>query len=315
MKIFLIGIAVLIASVECSAGMSGKAGAFSRMGFGSRGMGMGNAMTAVTEGEVFGYYNPATIPLSNLKTISAAFGILALDRKMNFLGYSQPLAPSAGLSVGLINSGVSDIDGRDADGEQTGALRTSENQLYLSFANKFKGGFSLGLSFKLYYHHLYTDVSSTTIGIDVGLLIPVAENFTLGATVRDINSEYKWDTSELYGQSGNTTTDKVPVLYTFGGAYVLPDSFGLVSLDLQASDQSTVIGRIGVEAPIVPELTLRAGLDRVDFREEGNGVRPSFGFTLARAFSESWTPALTYAYVIEPFATSGLHMISLSVRL
>ncbi len=315
MRIFLTAIIVFMASAPCVAGTGGKAGAFSRMGFGARGMGMGNAMTGVTEGEVFGYYNPATIPLSSYKTISASFGILTLDRKMNFLGYSQPIKPSAGLSVGLINSGVSDIDGRDSDGEQTGALRTSENQLYLAFANRFKAGFSLGISFKLYYHHLYTDVSTTTVGIDVGLLIPIAENLSLGATVRDINSQYKWDTSELYGQGGNTTIDKFPILYTIGAAYALPDSIGLVSVDLEASNQSTAIARIGIEAPIVPELTLRGGLDRVDLREEGNGVRPAFGFTLARSFSESWTPALTYAYVIEPFATSGLHMISLSVRL
>ncbi len=315
MRTLLIMVAILFASAVSSAGVGGKAGAFARMGFGARGMGMGNAMTAVTSGEVFGYYNPAVIPLSQTKTISASFGILTLDRKMNFLGYSQPVSPSAGLSVGLINSGVSEIDGRDSDGEQTGALRTSENQVYLSFANRFKAGISLGLSFKLYYHHLYTDVSTTTVGIDAGLLIPIADNLTIGATLRDLNSQYKWDTSELYGQSGNTTIDKFPVLYTLGATYMLPDSIGLVALDIEASNQSTAIGRIGVEAPIVPELTLRAGIDRVDFREKGNGVRPTFGFTVARAFDESWTPALSYAYVIEPFTTSALHMISLSVRL
>ena len=36
-----------------------KVGAFSRMGFGARGIGMGNAMSAVTTGNLVSYYNPA----------------------------------------------------------------------------------------------------------------------------------------------------------------------------------------------------------------------------------------------------------------
>lgn len=302
-------------SIDAYGQIGGRAGAFSRMGFGARGMGMGNALTAVTSGDVVGYYNPAVVPLSEYKNISASFGILALDRKLNFISHSAPLKPSAGISFGIINSGVSEIDGRDSDGEPTGLLRTSENQVFLGFANQFQAGFSLGINLKLYYHHIYTDVSSTTVGIDIGLLIPVNDQLTIGATVRDINSQYKWDTSDLYGQSGNTTIDNFPLLYTVGSAYKLPDSLGLIALDIQASNQKTIIARFGAEVPIVPELTLRAGLDRIDLKEKGNGVRPTFGFTLTRSIFESWTPSLNYAYVIEPFASSGMHVISISVKL
>ncbi len=301
-------------ATDANAQIGGKAGAFSRMGFGARGIGLGNAMTAVSSGDVVGYYNPAALPFAPERNVAATFGILSLDRRLNFLSFTQPLRPSAGLAFGIINSGVSDIDGRDSDGEPTGMLNTSENQIFLAFANQFKGGLSIGINIKLYYHRLYTDVTSTTVGVDFGAMLKLTDALTIGACVRDVNSQYKWDTSELYGQSGNTTNDKFPLLYSFGASYNLPDSIGLLAADVEASNQSTLIVRAGIEAPLLPELTLRAGIDRMDIRDKGNGVKPSFGFTVRKGMGD-WIPALSYVYVIEPFSSSGIHLISLSVVL
>jgi hypothetical protein len=63
---------------------------------------------------------------------------------------------------------------------------------------------------------------------------------------------------------------------------------------------------------VVPEFTLRAGIDRVDLKEGGNGVRPSVGFT-ARTTIGGLSPALHYAFVLEPFSPAAMHMISLSM--
>ncbi len=294
--------------------LGGMAGSYSRMGLGARGIGMGNALTAVFTGDVVGYYNPAAVALSRSRTISASFGILALDRKLNSLSFTQPLKPTAGLSAGIINSGVSNIDGRDDDGEPTGMLHNTENQVFLAFANRFSGKLSLGINIKLLYHHLYTDVSTTTVGVDLGAIFQPLDNLTFGATVKDINSRYKWDTSELYSDQpglGRTTIDKFPLLYTFGVAYQLPDSLGVIASDIELSNQSTVTGRLGVEVDLLPELTVRAGLDRMDLKQKGNGVSPSFGFTLRRNLDD-WTPAIHYSFVAEPFAPTGMHTIALS---
>lgn len=313
-RFFALSLLVVLSTYGGSAQLGGRAGAFSRMGFGARGIGMGNALTAVNTGDLVGYYNPATLSQASSRTVSASFGILALDRRLNFLHYTQPVHPTAGISFGIINAGVSDIDGRDADGEPTGALQTSENQVFLAFANRFRGGFSLGINLKMYYHRLYTDVSALSVGLDFGALIPVTDALTLGATVRDVNSQYRWDTSQLYGQSGNSTRDKFPLLYTGGAAYMLPESLGLVAVDLEMSNQRTLTLRFGAEVPVLPELTFRAGLDRIDLKEKGAGIRPTFGFTLRKSF-ETWAPALHYAYVHEPFVSPGMHVISLSVNL
>jgi hypothetical protein len=317
---------LLLLTVPVHAQLGGRAGSYSRMGFGARGLGMGNALTAVTSGDAVGYYNPATLPFAEYRNASASFGILSFDRRLNFLHYTQPLgrgyspdslsqarSPNrAGISIGIINSGVGDIDGRDFDGEQTGALKTSENQVFLSFGTQLKNGLAIGMSVKYLYHHLYTDVNSSTFGIDVGALFPVSERLAIGATARDLLSKYSWNTNKIYGQNGTQSDDKFPRLYTIGAAYALPESLGVAALDVEFSDQSTSTLKVGVEVMLLPEVAVRAGMDRIDLKEKGNGIRPTFGFTARKNF-ENWTPAINYAFIIEPFATSGMHMISLSV--
>jgi len=293
--------------------IGGQPGTFSRMGFGARGAGMGNAMSAVITGDLVSYYNPALLPWTSQPHVSATYGILSLDRSLNFLSFSTALRPSAGISLGVINAGVSDIDGRDGDGRPTEALKTSENLVFLGFGNRFPGGFAIGLNIKLLYYNLYTDLSSTTVGIDAGVLVPVNTRLTVGATVRDISSKYKWDTSKLLGQQGKTSEDRFPMLYTVGAAYLLPDSLGLVAAELELSNASTMIGRFGIEVPLVPEIAVRGGIDRIDVKEKGNGIRPSIGFSAGKNLG-GWTPVVTYAYVFEPFSPTGMHLISVSVR-
>ena len=290
--------------------IGGAAGAFSRMGFGARGMGMGNAQTAVTSGDLVGYYNPATLPFGERRTISASFGILSLDRSLNFISYSQPL-PRAGISAGIINSGVTNIDGRDSDGEQTGPLLTSENQAFLAFSIQPNPKFALGLTVKYYHNHLYSDVIATKISLDLGLLVAISPSLAFGATAKDLNSQYDWNTANIYGNLGGQLTDRFPRLYTFGAAYKLQDSLMLIAVDVEASDRKTLIARAGVEVPLVPAITLRAGIDRIDLKEKGNGVKPTFGFTARKSIGD-WVPAVNYAFVLEPFTSSGIHVISLS---
>jgi hypothetical protein len=181
----------------------------------------------------------------------------------------------------------------------------------LGFAIKFKDQFSVGLNFKFLVYHLYTDVSSSTVGLDIGVLYNPIENLTLALAARDITSKYKWDTSPLFGTAGSTVVDNFPALYVAGAAYMLPDSIGLVSAEIELSSPGTTTLRAGAEVPVIRELTLRAGIDRIDLKYKGMGVRPSFGFTVRKDF-DGVTPSVNYAYVMEPFAPSGMHMISIS---
>lgn len=303
----------MIFSCTALAQIGGLPGAFARMGFNARGMAMGNASTALRYGDIQTYYNPALAPFAKEHTVAASFGVLSLDRSLNFLSYTHEAPPTAGFSIGVINAGVQRIDGRDNDGFHTESYSTSENQFYLSFANRFDERVSAGITVKLYYYKLFEDVSSTTVGFDAGIIVMASDDVTIGLAVQDIGSKYKWDTSPIYGIDGRRTTETFPTLYRAGVAYSLPEAFGIVSLDVEMSSAKTTILRFGAEAVVHEFVTLRGGIDRWNLKDNTTGVKPALGFGLTRPFDD-WTPKLDYAYVFEAFAPSDMHIITLSVR-
>lgn len=304
---------LLSVPLEAFAQLAGRAGAFARMGFGARGLGMGNAMTAVVSGEINAHYNPAVTPFAEHRFGSVAFGILSLDRSLNFLSYTQSLKPTAGISVGVINSGVDDIDGRNSDGSHTSTYSTSENQFFLTFANRFHEDVALGLTVKLYHNKLFEDLSETTIGFDFGVLVRINSRLTVGVAVQDLRARYNWDTSPVFGQSGNTTRDDFPLLSRIGVAYRLPNNRGFVSADAEHSDRGTNSLRFGMEVNLTEHVSVRGGIDRIDPDEPSETTKPALGLSFERQVGK-FRPSLHYAYMFESFAPGGLHMIALSAR-
>jgi hypothetical protein len=291
--------------------LAGTPGSFSRLGFGARGMGMGNALTAITSHELTSYYNPALPSFAESRSASATYGFLSLDRRLGFLNYTQAIRPTAGLSAGIIYSGIHDIDGRDSDGEHTDSYSTSEYQFFFAFSNKFTDQLSVGLGVKLFYNNLFQDATATTIGIDAGVIYKVTESFTVGAVIQDIDAKYRWDTSKLYGRSGTTTSAAFPLLKRLGVAYRLPEGLGDVAVDLENNNQGTTLIRAGAEIVATEYLTVRCGVDRMQTNKNENGVKPSLGFTIQKGF-DGLSPSLSYAYVFEPFSTSGMSIVSIS---
>ncbi len=286
-------------------------GSFSRLGFNARGMGMGNGLVAVTSGELSTYYNPALAPYLEKTTVAAGVGLLSFDRKLNFLSISHPLRPYAGFSLGMINAGVSNIDGRNNDGIHTEMLSTFENQFYAAFGLKPDEAFTLGISMKLYYSKIYEEVTSSTVGFDVGATIRVIPELTLGISAQDLGSKYKWATSKVLGINGRNPTDKFPAVVKIGAAYTWTEQNLLFACDYETIGSSMQILQGGIEYAIHENFTLRGGIDRWELNSDATGAKPSFGFTAYKSFA-SWTPAITYAYVIEPFSSSDIHIITLS---
>ncbi len=303
---------VLFATNITYSQIGGYAGAFGRLGFGSRGIGMGNSMTAITSGEISSYYNPALTPFAEQRTASISLGFMPFDRYINFLSYTQNIKPTAGLSFGIINAGVRNIDSRDYDGYHIEDLSTSENQFYLAFGNRIHPNVSLGITIKLFYYSLYDKVSSTTVGFDLGTLIKATENITIALAFQDLGSNYKWNTAPIYGQSGGQTTDKFPNMRRLAVAYKLPDRLGTIAVEFENTSVKTNHIRLGSEIVLHEYFTIRSGIDRWDVNNNTLGIKPTFGFSINKPFDD-WTPIITYAYVLEPFSIGGVHLVSLSI--
>ncbi|MFZ0389039.1 MAG: hypothetical protein WAN36_01165, partial [Calditrichia bacterium] len=100
-------------------GNGGYAGAYLRLGLGARAISMGNAQTATPEHPLGFFYNPAGVPFLEKRAAAFSYNFMSLDRRFLFAGFSTPLKPHAGVSVGWIYSGVGDLRSYDSRGVDT----------------------------------------------------------------------------------------------------------------------------------------------------------------------------------------------------
>jgi hypothetical protein len=306
--------------------MAVQPGAFSRIGFSARGIGMGNAMSSVIAGELVSYYNPAVTPFQENNSFQAGYSVLSFDRSLNFLNFTRKFdfysskdslvdnpkpRSTAGLSIGVINAGVGNIDGRDNNGLPTGELSTSENQFFIGLANKFSEKLSIGIAVKMYYYKLYEDISATSIGFDIGALYRVNEYFNVSLVIADINSKYKWDTSPVYNTDGVISEDKFPNLRKIGVSYSNKEVGILGSVEFENSSAKTNIIRAGVEYNIYDRFYLRAGIDQFDLSNTDWLIKPAFGFSFFKSFS-SFVVGIDYAFQIEQYSSADRHIIGVN---
>ena len=300
-----------LSQFESSSSVAGLAGAPMRMGFGARGMAMGNAMTAVISGDVQSYYNPATVPFESEPTVAATYGVLSLDRKLNYLSYTKSLQPNAGFSLSIINAGVGNIDGRDRDGIHTENYSTSENNFLLSFGLKPTPDFAFGVTAKILYYSLFAGIKSTTAAIDIGVIYLLSQQLTLGAVVQDITAKYKWDTSTLYGQLGNTSSDYFPLRKRIGLSWMPKDYPILLSGEFESIGSSLYV-RTGTEIEVYDGVYIRGGIDQIAMNVD-LPVKPTLGISVQTKVA-NWTPSFQYAYIFEPYSPNGIHVLSLTLR-
>lgn len=309
-------------------------GSFSRIGFGARGMSMGNAMVSDIFGNINGIYNPALSAFQTDGNVNLGYTFMSLDRKLNYLGFTKKFKlpkqkqGGAGITLAWLNAGVSDIDGRDNDTRQIGMFSTFENEFYLGTAFLLDEKFSLGVGFKLYYSKLFEEVTTTSFAIDLGAVYRATDIMSFGISYKDIGAKYEWRTSEIYGSLGNTTEDKFPKLLDLGASYLLPKNIGIVSLAIQqyfnpeslpdslgtVPDRSNnTVFRLGTEINIVPQVKFRAGLDRIDLYADdfAGNLKPTFGIGLDKSFSKKVNLGIDYSFQLEPFTHDPLQNITI----
>lgn len=321
--------AILLTTTITQAQLGGTAGAFTRMGFGARGQGMGNAMSSIDYGIVASLYNPALTPFQTGHVLSGNYSLLSLDRKLNQISYTQNVTlrkkgvnkfssdpdvlSVAGVAAGWTHAGDADIQGYDSDGFKTDLLSVFENQFFLNFGTRFTERFSAGFNVKFYYSGLYKNVTSSGFGADIGVLYSVNENINVSLVAQELLTKYKWDTSLLYGpENGNATEDPFARILRFGAAYMTMARDGAIAADVEMYDGKTYLARIGAEYAVMPQFTVRAGVERLSLKGQDIDPRPSAGFTFTQPIAQ-FMPSFTYAFVYEPVAPTSTHVISFAL--
>jgi hypothetical protein len=287
---------------------------------------MGNALASVTEGELVSYYNPAVTPFQENNSFQAGYSFLTLDRALNYFNYTRRFdfysakdtipetrkpRTTAGLSIGVINSGVRNIDGRDNNGLPTGELSTSENQFFIGLAAKISEKFSIGLATKFYYYKLYEEINSTSLGLDIGALYRINNNFNLSLVFVDLMSKYKWDTSPIYQQEGIISEDKFPNLRKLGVSYRNKELGLIGAIEYENSSVKTNIIRAGIEYNIYDKFFIRGGVDQFNLSNTDWSVKPSLGFSFFQPF-DNLVVGIDYAFQIEQYSSADRHILSVN---
>jgi hypothetical protein len=339
-KILLIITILILSHISADAQLGSYPGSFARMGFGARGLAMGNAIVSDIFGDVSGYYNPSLACFQEQGILNFGYTAMTLDRRLNFIGFAKKFGipkqekGGAGITLSWINSGVSDIDGRDNDTKQIGTFSTFENQFYLGTSFLLDENFAFGVGFKLYYAKLFDEVKSTSIAFDIGAIYRARPDLSIGLSIRDISAKYKWETSKIYDELGTTTENKFPVLADLGATYCLPKNLGTASLEFETSinprfetkDTSGVVTKsdrtynyiikFGTEIKLSEQLKIRAGIDRMDLKTDdfwGN-IKPGLGVGFYKSFSKDVTIGLDYSFQLEPFTHEGIHNIGIGFK-
>ena len=329
MKKLLISAFILLLSASAAQAQNGTAGAFTRLGFGARGQGMGNAMTTVNTGTVSTYYNPALSAFQEGHVLHGSYSFLALDRVLNQVSYTQMLRiynkeariyaeepgvqSISGVSISWINAGDGAIQGYDSDGFRTEMLGVFENQFAANFGTRFSDRLAVGFNAKFYYSGLYDGVTSSGFGLDIGILYTLTPSLRIGLVAQALLTQYQWDTPELYGpQYGNATEDPFARVYRLGVGYTLPDDYGIAAVDVESVDDVLLV-RLGAEVPVAENIWLRGGVERIDLSDAGIDPRPSIGFSVAQPVAQL-RPVIHYAFILEPVAPAPTHVLSFALQ-
>lgn len=261
--LFLVILTTGFLSMALAEGNGGYAGSFLRIGLGARGIAMGNAQVADSQGGFGFYYNPAGLPY--LKNFSANFSysFLSLDRRFYYAGISSPIKPQAGFSLGWIYSGVGDIQGYNSRGEQTGEIQNGLHAVYFSFgAIMIPNRLSVGVNAKYLLEKISDesfDYTGKGFGADLGVMLRVNPSLMLGYELKDVNAKLKSNTDKIY-ERGMSLENKFPLTSRIGAYYITPLKWARLAYDFEWSDAGSEKNHVGAEF-VIPGAAIQVGYD------------------------------------------------------
>jgi len=276
---------------------AGYSGSFLRMGSSARSIAMGSSFTAELDRGFTAYHNPAGVVFLDRKQVTVLHHFLPLQRQYFATSFSTGLPPTAGIGLAWVSAGVNDIDGRNSAGFQTETLSTSENAVYVTFANQIAPGLSFGLNIKLLFSNLPVDDDNLIgkgTGFDLGVMYRNIPNATLAFSVQDFNSKYVWNTTSIFSQDGKVYNDFFPTIFRFGGSYqyqklLFTGDYGYVT-DMQEKYYLGSIYRLGAEYTWQEQYYFRAGV---------GAARVSLGVGMNYSLWKVKDAYLDYAFIYE----------------
>ena len=291
---------IIITSLSFAADYAGYSGAFLRMGTSARSLAMGSGFTAEIDQGFSAYHNPASVAFLNKRQLAFSHHGLNLDRRLMMSSISTSLPPTAGLGVAWVSSGVDNIQGRSTSGYKTQILSTSEDAIFISFAQRITPWLALGINVKILNHQLPMNESQLAgkgTGFDIGFMVLPEEKLRFAFMIQDLNTNYQWNTGQVFEGEGRIYKESFPTMYRLGTTFTFQRIYFVGDIGVVAN-QDDILGmtmRFGGEYHISENYFIRGGFGNSQF-SLGAGLNFTF-LNLNDAFFD-------YAVVIEPHSAS-----------
>ena len=291
---------IIIISSSFAADYASYSGAFLRMGTSARSLAMGSGFTAEIDQGFAAYHNPASVGFLNKRQIAFSYHALNLDRRLMMSSISTGLPPTAGLGVAWVSSGVDNIQGRSSAGYKTQILSTSEDAIFISFSQRVTPWLALGINVKILKHQLPMNESQLAgkgTGFDIGFMALPEEKLNFAFVIQDLNTNYTWNTGQVFEGEGRVYKESFPTVYRFGTTFTFQRIYIAGDIGVVAN-QDDILGttiRFGGEYRFSENYFVRGGFGNSRF-SLGAGLNFTF-LNLNDAFFD-------YAVVIEPHSAS-----------
>ena len=291
---------IIITSLSFAADYAGYSGAFLRMGTSARSLAMGSGFTAEIDQGFSAYHNPASVAFLNKRQLAFSHHGLNLDRRLMMSSISTSLPPTAGLGVAWVSSGVDNIQGRSTSGYKTQILSTSEDAIFISFAQRITPWLALGINVKILNHQLpmnESELAGKGTGFDIGFMVLPEEKLRFAFMIQDLNTNYQWNTGQVFEGEGRIYKESFPTMYRLGTTFTFQRIYFVGDIGVVAN-QDDILGmtmRFGGEYQLSENYFIRGGFGNSRF-----SLGAGFNFTflnLNDAFFD-------YAVVIEPHSAS-----------
>ena len=293
-------IVIITSSLSIAADYAGYSGSFLRMGTSARSLAMGSGFTAEIDQGFTAYHNPAGLAFLNKRQLGFSYHALNLDRRLMMSSISTGLPPTAGMGVAWVSSGVDNIQGRSTAGSKTQVLSTSEDAIFISFAQRITPWLALGINVKILSHQLPMNESQLAgkgTGFDIGFIVLPEEKLRFAFMVQDLNTNYQWNTGDVFEGEGRVYKESFPTMYRLGTTFTFRRIYIVGDIGVVAN-QDDILGmtmRFGGEYRLSENYFIRGGFGNSRF-SLGAGLNFTF-LNLNDAFFD-------YAVVIEPYSGS-----------
>ncbi|KPL02869.1 MAG: hypothetical protein AMJ73_08090 [candidate division Zixibacteria bacterium SM1_73] len=297
----------LTSNLWADSGDGGYAGSFQQLGLGARALGMGGAFVAVADDATAGFRNPAGLVQVQMRTFGASYRKMTLDRRLGYITYCQPIREEATISIGWTNVGVSDVKGRNENGEITEEIKNYENAVELFFGRKILNELSVGLRIGYVQYNL-ANISAYGVGFGFSAFGKPIQKLRLGAAVENLGMRYSWTSGDYWKKFdllGSSSKDEFPINLRAGVSYLLLEDRILLSTEVEKNEKQTGRIHFGLEGWILESLAVRGGYDRGSLTL-GMGLRQKMGGSTILGFD--------YAYVGSRVDDDPDHLISLQLE-